>query len=449
MEFVRAEYTTRTSAEEPTVSAITTPENSLLTSRNPLTAAFGYVGLSTYALSTSLLWNSIHPLLLPIIVLGFAGEELKNTALGLITFIGLLIAMVMQPIAGSLSDNVRTRWGRRRPFIIGGTLGAALLFVSLSQANGLLLVLSIYVVLQTIANFASAAYQGLIPDLVPPERRGVASGAKNFAEILGVIVAALAIPLLITEEDLLGGFAGVVAILLLGAAATCVIIREPAMPAGAPRMSAADSVRRTFAVNPREYPDFFWMVAGRLLFVVAMASIQSFSLFYVRDVLRPDDALAAWRDLTAGIGIAILVVSYPAGLLADRVGRIPVILAASVIATSGALLMLTATDSMGVLVFGCLVGVGIGLFLSSNWALATDLIPPGEGARFLGLTNLATAGGAALARLNGPLIDAANGFEPLLGYRLMLLLVGICFAAGGLLVLKVRVPRPGVLLGTT
>jgi MFS family permease len=76
--------------------------------------------------------------------------------------------------------------------------------------------------------------------------------------------------------------------------------------------------------------------------------------------------------------------------------------------------------------------------MSTNWALATDLVPKGEEARYLGLTNLATAGGAALARLIGPVIDFLNKYAPALGYQVML---GACFTyfiTGSVLLMKIK-----------
>lgn len=460
------------------------PGTHILSSSNPLAAAWGYSALSACALANSLLWNSIHPLLLPVIVLALAGEEVKNSVLGAITFAGLIVAMVAQPLWGALSDRTRTPWGRRRPFIAAGALGTVLLVAFLAQAGSLAALLAVYVVLQLIFNSSLAAYQGLIPDLVPPGRRGIASGAKNFAEILGLIVAALVIPTLIAGGDVLPGFAFLIAVLAAATAITCLAIPErkprpepsglplppgegqgegPAKGRGtSPRATGSGprtqvpghlspkgegdegltlaSLRDAFRVSPRRHADFFWMLAGRLLFVLAMTSIQTFSLFYIRDVLQPAETLALWRDLTASIGVSILLVTLPGGYLADRLGRRPIILLAGAVAGAAALLLLGATEPAAVLLYGTLVGVGIGLFLTANWALATDLIPPGEGARFMGLTNLATAGGAALARLNGPAIDALNAATPLLGYRFLLLAVGVAFLAGALLVLKVHEP---------
>ena len=91
---------------------------------------------------------------------------------------------------------------------------------------------------------------------------------------------------------------------------------------------------------------------------------------------------------------------------------------------------------------GGLMGVSFGAFMSTNWALATDLVAKGEEARYLGLTNLATAGGAALARLIGPVIDFFNAYSTNLGYSVMLLACFVYFVAGSLLLLKIRQRQP-------
>jgi MFS family permease len=66
------------------------------------------------------------------------------------------------------------------------------------------------------------------------------------------------------------------------------------------------------------------------------------------------------------------------------------------------------------------MGIGFGGLMSSNWALAVDLIPKDEAGKYIGLTNLASAGGSALARLTGPMIDFFNARRFGLGYTAML-----------------------------
>jgi MFS family permease len=88
---------------------------------------------------------------------------------------------------------------------------------------------------------------------------------------------------------------------------------------------------------------------------------------------------------------------------------------------------------------GALLGFSFGAFMSTNWALAIDLLPKGGEARYLGLTNLATAGGSALTLfIIGPMIDFFNAYGPGLGYKVMFLVCFICLVVGSLLVLKIK-----------
>jgi MFS family permease len=78
----------------------------------------------------------------------------------------------------------------------------------------------------------------------------------------------------------------------------------------------------------------------------------------------------------------------------------------------GITLLVFAQSVTAVYVFGAIIGIATGTFLSVNWALATDLIPVEQAGKFLGFTNLATAGAAATSRLGGPFIDALNAVWP-------------------------------------
>jgi len=60
--------------------------------------------LNTYWIGLSFMWSALHPIVLPAVILNYVPDEKKNTYLGLLTFAGLIIAMVVQPISGALSD---------------------------------------------------------------------------------------------------------------------------------------------------------------------------------------------------------------------------------------------------------------------------------------------------------------------------------------------------------
>ena len=100
--------------------------------------------------------------------------------------VGSLMAVIWQPLAGALSDRTRTRFGRRHPFILGGTIGDVLFLVGLALSGSFGMVLIFYFLLQTASNTAQGPYQGLMPDVVPVEQRGIASGYFGIANVIGL-----------------------------------------------------------------------------------------------------------------------------------------------------------------------------------------------------------------------------------------------------------------------
>ncbi|MCH8195525.1 MAG: hypothetical protein IIB12_05570, partial [Chloroflexi bacterium] len=105
----------------------------------------------------------------------------------------------------------------------------------------------------------------------------------------------------------------------------------------------------------------------------------------------------------------------------------------------------------GVMVVAGVAGVAVGMFLGANWAMATDLVSTRRTAQQLGYLNLATAGGAGVARLNGIWVDALNGPGGNTGYSVLIILCGILFLVGTVLILNVQLdhrPRPTIDLAT-
>src|SRR5574342_671934 len=108
--------------------------------------------------------------------------------------------------------------------------------------------------------------------------------------------------------------------------------------------------------------------------------------------------------------------------------------------SSGMMVIIIARDMPGLMSFGGVLGAGIGLFLTANWALANKLAPGDEAGKFLGLTNLATAGSGALARLEGPALDWLNGLWPgqWAGYTWLFVFGAVCILFSMFLLRKIN-----------
>jgi Na+/melibiose symporter-like transporter len=406
-----------------------------------------YLKITVFGFALAALWNSLHGIVLPLRLLDIVAESEKNTYLGLFSFTGLLLAMAVQPIAGAISDRSSFRWGRRRPYILLGTIFAVLLLPGIGFLGSYIAIFIIYCLLQISSNTAQGPYQAFIPDLVPEGKRGIASGVKSLLEILGGIALVRLIGYFMgqyaTGEE---GFwiwlvLGALAIVLLGAMAATILTVKEQPATSSTKSTFRQTLYNSFRIDVKTQSDFVFFLISRLLIFMALATVQTFALFYLKDVVGVANAATATADLLIAAGIGMLVAVYPAGLLSDRLGRRPVAVSSGLLGAFG-ILVIFFSPSYGYIIFGgTILGIATGAFLSSNWALATDLVATGEEARYLGLTNLATAGGAALARLIGPVIDFFNAYSTGLGYQIMLGACFIYFVAGSLLLIKVKGQR--------
>jgi MFS family permease len=187
--------------------------------------------------------------------------------------------------------------------------------------------------------------------------------------------------------------------------------------------------------------DFFLWLVSRLLILVAVNLVRDYLLYFLDDVLHIGNPAAETGSLLAIVGIAVAVVVYPAGALSDRWGRKRLTVFSGILGAVGALAMMLATTMPVVLVAGTIVGISIGIFLSANWAWGADLIPADAGGRFLGISNIATAGAGVLAGAGGWMLDAFNAQSHNSGYTALYLTAALCYVAGTIIVLGVRDQR--------
>lgn len=396
--------------------------------------------LNAYWVGLSFMWNGLHVIILPAVLLLWAPEALKNTYLGLLTFAGLVIAMLVQPLSGALSDRWVSPLGRRRPLILLGTAFDFVFLAVLAWAGGLAWLALGYFGLQVSSNLAHGPLQGLLPDQVPQEQLGKASGFKNFMDMAGLVASSLVIGRVLDPQarNPLPAMALVAGVLAVSAAVTLLGVRE--RPALRVANTPKQPLLADFRIDWRTHRRFAWCVVSRLFFLVAIYGIQVFALYYLRDVLAVDNPVKLTGDLLAAITVALVIAALAGGWLGDRLGHIRMSYLASLIGALGCLLLLWARTPTAVLAFGSVLGLGIGLFLTANWALLNQLAPAAEAGKFLGLTNLATAGAGALGRLEGPFIDLLNNLRPgaWWGYSGLFLFGAVCIGISALLLVKVR-----------
>lgn len=376
------------------------------------------VAITIFGFALTLVSNTLEPAVLNHKVLQLVPER-AATALGFTTFAGLIVASLVQPIVGVFSDRTHSPWGRRLPYFVVGTLGVivCLYLIALAPAWGMV-VLGILII-QVFSNVVQGPWQALIPDQVPEHQRGRAASMKGFFEIVAALAGGYAAGYIVSQYVHWGEIAVVIAVsvpvvvYLIVLAITAIGAREGSGAADhAPQRSIGEALAKTFYVDFRSYPAFGWWFANRLLFWAALLMLRTFLLLFVVDVVGLNEAQAQQyvARLNIVLGAALVLVMIPSGWLSDRFGRKPLVITSGLLAGVGtALILLSGNNLTAITAAGAVVGLGAGVFISANWALVTDIVPGDEAARYLGMANIATAGGSGLGRLLGALlIDPLN-----------------------------------------
>ena len=397
--------------------------------------------INLYAVSLSLLWSPANSVLMPLRVSETVHGDIRGSALGLLSLAGIGIAVIVEPIAGHISDRADLP-DRRRPFVVAGTALALPGLFALWWAPDYFWLLAGYILLQICLNVAQASFQAYIPDLVVPADLGLASGVNNALGILGGTVGLLGTGLLLMLGAGVGvGFALVLlgAGLIAGAAWVWIAVpRVPPLPQGERSTSlwhllAPGPVVRSFVATLRDHRRFALATLARFLFLLGIYPLQHYLLYFLEDRFGMREAasqaalyvLAA--TLVAGVGAVV------SGWLSDRLGRIVILRASIVAGVLGMVFVGLAPTLPLAAVGGALVALGLGAFLAANWAQLGDLIPHGQGARFYGVANIATAGASALTGVFGFVLDTAKGLEPGAAY-------GLTFGLAALVALTSFIP---------
>ena len=395
--------------------------------------------LNAYWIGLSFMWNSLHVTILPAVLLNYVPETQKNTWLGLLTFFGLILAMIIQPLSGALSDRWASRFGRRRPFILFGTLGDIIFLGVLAFVGGLPWLFIGYIGLQITSNMAHGPMQGWMPDEVPAEQLGVASGIKTAMDMFGIIISSLLMGFLIssTNANPTKSVLAIIGFLVLFGAVSLLGGHEKVQSVSQNRPHPLKGLwKETFNFKADGDKNYWRLIFSRFLYLVGIYGFQSFAQYFIRDKFPQENPIAFTQIVMGTFVVVLIIFSLLAGYLGDLHKRKPVqagrgftgilVSVLSIFANTpkrlqiisgfigalGAVLLIFANTPTQLIVFGCFMGIGLGIFMSTNWAMANQMAPAAEAGKYMGLTNLATAGSAAVARLEGPMIDGFNNVAP-------------------------------------
>jgi|ERR1700674_1001095 len=420
------------------------------------------LAVTAYWLAITTLWGAFTFSVIPRLVesrgvLGSSTHPLAGLAIGVITTAGVLIAILVQPTMGAISDHTRSRIGRRKPYIIIGTTMdiVFLTFAAWAFWNQSYWFFVVAVaLLQFSSNFAQGPYQGYIPDLVPGRQVGIASGLLGAANIAGnllgpglaIIFVAVLPGIVGFPEITLGLFAAIAAVEVTTMLITVFIV--PDRPAPPTSRSLRERALSAWGTDLLANRDYVWLLVSRLFVLTALVSLQAFAVFFLENAhhMNPDQAQSSQFPIILTVAISALLSAVPGGWISSRIGRKPVLFVAIALGVVGAVTVAIGPAYWMVVAAAVPIGICSGVFLGVDWALMTDIIPKAESGRYMGISNIAVASAGPIASTVGGLLVFAISLAtlgPELAYRAIFLLMGLELAIGALALRRVTEPVRG------
>lgn len=287
--------------------------------KNVFLLGFGFFGISV-------LWP-LYNAYVPIFLKDFA---LSSFVIGVVMTIDNIFAIVMLPYIGTLSDQTRTKLGRRKPYIlVGAPLGALFFFLIplMRDLNSLFLMMIVIIMM----NFSMALFRSpviaLMPDITPSTYRSQANGIINFMGGFGALLAYFAGKPLYDAHYSYPFFVGAL-LMLLANILVILFIREPKEYTGIQNKARVfETVRKGNKELLENLKDVFRSKEKSLLFIlmsillwfIGFNALETFFTSYAKFYLNISESTGA---LVLGVfSLTFMLFSIPAGLIGSKIGR--------------------------------------------------------------------------------------------------------------------------------
>lgn len=330
----------------------------------------------------------------------------KVTIVGIGAGIAALMALICTPIAGALSDRTSSRFGRRRPWLLLGTIMNALSLLTMMLARNVITLTLGWCLFQVSYNLILTTLNTLVADQVPETQRGTVSGIAGLSTPIGIIAGGT----LVVVASFTASYISMIVIILAVLIPYALLLQDKRLPREYRASFNLWSILKQFWINPRTHPDFGWAWLTRALTTLGYYMGPSLLFYYLQDAVHYPKNQVPQGVVTAQITstLAMLVFIVIGGVLSDRLQRrkIFVIIASVIIATGLLIQGLFPIWTMVLIAMG-LIGFGFGIYIPVDLALITQVLPSANNrGKDLGIINIANMLPQSLAPVIAALVIA-------------------------------------------
>jgi MFS family permease len=361
----------------------------------------------------------------------------------LIVGVGAVAAVLTNPLVGMLSDRTTLRFGRRRSWLVAGGVLTVAAVLLLSTATSLLLLVVEWIFLEIAINIVQASLTAILPDQVPVRQRATVSA---FAAGLGTLLGGLFGQILVAQvfKEIQAAYVSIAVTIVIMLALFLLVLREEPLSRDYVPPFRIKHIFAAYWLNPLAHRDFFLTWLARCLMFLGYTTVVNFMFYYLQDAVRymrvfPGQTTAQGVQTFFAINVgSILVASLVGGMLSDKLQRRRLfVIVASLIMTVGLLLYAFFPTWTMVIVATVVLGLGMGVFLSVDLALASQVLPrAADRGKDMGIINTAIF----LPMILSPIIAGVT-LSALHSYVVLFSLLAVGTLLSAILVLPIKSVR--------
>lgn len=357
----------------------------------------------------------------------------KINIVALFSALGMIVAAISNMVAGLLSDRTKSRFGKRTPWLVGGSFVFMLAMIFASMATSIPLLLLSWMLGQVALNFIVAPMVAWL-DLAPEDGKGTASSAYGgLGMALGnngfTIIAAM----FLGQFRL--GFIIFGIITFIGTLIAAFIVREPSnldekIETSASTKKKSFSIKELLSIFPKWSVgrDYYLALIGKLAQGIGNFAITGYLLFIMTDFLHKDTS--ATQHSIQLINIIMLIfgiaMGFIAGPISDKYKILKLPVGLSTIALGiGALSIFFLQNDIGIIIYAFMAGLGMGIWNSLDNLLNLRVIPDKDRVGlFLGIYNLGNTVTQAIAPVIAAFLISIIGFSSIFIMSFVLSIIG-------------------------
>lgn len=257
--------------------------------------------------------------------------HLNETLTGAIMAADNVLAVFLLPLLGSLSDKADTRWGKRTPFIVVGTVLAVVLMMLLPHAdktgNFVLFVISLFFLLIAMGLYRSPAV-ALMPDLTPKPLRSQANAIINLMGAVGGIYTLILISLLLKggdKPDYTPVFLGVALLMVVAVVLLVLTVREKKLAQEVAKANLEEETEeeqkadKTGELTPGVKRSLTMILISIFLWFTAYNAVTTAFSRYARTVWGMEGG--GFANCLMVATVAAIISYIPIGVISAKVGR--------------------------------------------------------------------------------------------------------------------------------